>query len=112
MRERKRGQSRPRRPQIWKNAETPVRPPQLIMSEAIVCEPEPAAGAGKARGNASALPFVPKVSLLTGCQDKPYALGLAAALTAQEIPIDFIGSDQISGPEVRSNPFARFLNLR
>jgi hypothetical protein len=37
--------------------------------------------------------------LLTGGGDKPYALGIAAALTAAGIQVDFIGSDDL---EVRS----------
>ena len=52
------------------------------------------------------------VALLTGCADKPYALGLAAALTSRGLAIDFIGSDQINGPELQDNPRVRFLNLR
>jgi D-inositol-3-phosphate glycosyltransferase len=52
------------------------------------------------------------VALLTGCADKPYALGLAAALTSRGLAIDFIGSDQINGPELHDNPCVRFLNLR
>src|SRR4051812_16754395 len=84
----------------------------MLMSESIVCEPEPVPGSVKARAKVTAVAFRPEVALLTGCQDKPYALGLAAALTEQEIPIDFVGSDQISGPEVQSNALVRFLNLR
>jgi glycosyltransferase involved in cell wall biosynthesis len=53
-----------------------------------------------------------KVALLTGGGDKPYALGLAAALTAEGISIDFIGSDDLDVPELRKNSRVRFLNLR
>src|SRR5438132_9288933 len=52
------------------------------------------------------------VALLTGGGDKPYALGLAAALTSQGIFVDFIGSDDLSVPDVRNNPRVNFLNLR
>jgi Glycosyltransferase len=52
------------------------------------------------------------VALLTGGGDKPYALGLAAALTSQAIFVDFIGSDDLSVPDVRNNPRVNFLNLR
>lgn len=53
-----------------------------------------------------------KIALLTGGGDKPYALGLAWALTAQDISIDFIGSDYLDVPELRNSPQVRFLNLR
>jgi len=52
------------------------------------------------------------VALLTGGGDKPYALGLAAALTSQTIFVDFIGSDDLSVPDVLNNPRVNFLNLR
>ena len=52
------------------------------------------------------------VSLLTGGGDKPYALGMAAALTAAGITIDFIGSDELDVPELLRNPRVKFLNLR
>jgi D-inositol-3-phosphate glycosyltransferase len=53
-----------------------------------------------------------RIALLTGGADKPYALGLAAALKEKQIPIDFIGSDEINGPELHDTPLVRFLNLR
>lgn len=52
------------------------------------------------------------VSLLTGGGDKPYALGIAAALTSAGIQVDLIGSDDLSVPELLSNPRVNFLNLR
>jgi glycosyltransferase involved in cell wall biosynthesis len=54
----------------------------------------------------------PRVALLTGGGDKPYALGMAAALTSQGISIDFIGSDDLSVPELLTNRRVHFLNLR
>jgi D-inositol-3-phosphate glycosyltransferase len=54
----------------------------------------------------------PSVALLTGGGDKPYALGLAEALTSGGLSIDFIGSDDLDVPETRSNPHLNFLNLR
>jgi D-inositol-3-phosphate glycosyltransferase len=54
----------------------------------------------------------PRVSLLTGGGDKPYALGMAAALTSVGIHVDFIGSDDLSVPELLSNHSVNFLNLR
>lgn len=53
-----------------------------------------------------------QVAIFTGGLDKPYALGMAAALGGQQIPFDFIASDALDVPEVRANRFARFLNLR
>src|SRR5712692_7705946 len=53
-----------------------------------------------------------EVALLTGGGDKPYALGLAAALTSEGILLDFIGSDDLSVPELLSNCRVNFLNLR
>lgn len=52
------------------------------------------------------------VSLLTGGGDRPYAMGMAAALTSAGLTVDFIGSDDLSVPEVINNPRVRFLNLR
>ena len=53
-----------------------------------------------------------KVALLTGGGDKPYAVGMAAALTSEGISVDFIGSDDLGVPEVVNNPRVNFLNLR
>jgi D-inositol-3-phosphate glycosyltransferase len=53
-----------------------------------------------------------RIALLTGGGDKPYALGMAAALTSAGIHIDFVGSDELSVPELHGNPQVTFLNLR
>jgi glycosyltransferase involved in cell wall biosynthesis len=53
-----------------------------------------------------------RVALLTGGGDKPYALGLASTLIAQGITFDFIGSDEVDGPQLHENPLVRFFNLR
>jgi len=52
------------------------------------------------------------VALLTGGGDKHYALGMAAALTSGGISLDFIGSDDLSVPELLTNRRVNFLNLR
>ena len=52
------------------------------------------------------------VSLHTGGQDKPYAIGLAAALASVGVGVDFIGSDEVNGPELHGVPEIRYLNLR
>jgi glycosyltransferase involved in cell wall biosynthesis len=54
----------------------------------------------------------PRISLLTGGGDKPYALGMAAALTSAGVSLDFIGSDDLSVPDVLNDPRVNFLNLR
>lgn len=53
-----------------------------------------------------------RVALLTGGGDKPYALGMAAALTSVGTNVDFIGSDDLNVPELLDNPRVKFLNLR
>jgi glycosyltransferase involved in cell wall biosynthesis len=52
------------------------------------------------------------VAILTGGGDKPYALGLAAALTEKEVSLDFIGSDDLKVPQLLNNARVNFLNLR
>jgi len=52
------------------------------------------------------------IALLTGGDDKSYALGLASALGTQGISIDFIGSDKVDAPELHSTSLVNFLNLR
>jgi glycosyltransferase involved in cell wall biosynthesis len=52
------------------------------------------------------------ISLLTAGRDRPYALGLAAALAAAGAHFDFVGSDEVDSPELHISPQIRFLNLR
>jgi D-inositol-3-phosphate glycosyltransferase len=56
--------------------------------------------------------LTPYIALLTGGGDKPYALGMAAALTSAGIHVDFIGSDDLKVPELLSNSRIHFRNLR
>lgn len=53
-----------------------------------------------------------RVALLTGGADKPYALGLAKALTDKGIRLDFIGSSYVDSPELHGHPLINYLNLR
>jgi D-inositol-3-phosphate glycosyltransferase len=53
-----------------------------------------------------------KVGLLTGCQDRPYAFGLAMALISKGVSLDIIGSDEIDSPELHNTQNLRFLNFR
>jgi D-inositol-3-phosphate glycosyltransferase len=55
---------------------------------------------------------VPRVGLLTGGDDRSYAVGLATALIARGVHLDFIGSDAVDAPELHDSPFFRFFNLR
>jgi D-inositol-3-phosphate glycosyltransferase len=52
------------------------------------------------------------IALLTGGDDRPYALGMAAALVGQGISVDFIGSNKLDAPELHRTPLIAFLNLR
>ncbi len=51
------------------------------------------------------------VGLLTGCQDKSYALGLAMALSSKGVRTDVIGNDQVDSHEYHTTANLRFLNL-
>jgi D-inositol-3-phosphate glycosyltransferase len=53
-----------------------------------------------------------RIALLTGCQDRHYAFGLAMALASRGICLDVIGSDEVDCPEMHSTPKLNFLNLR
>jgi glycosyltransferase involved in cell wall biosynthesis len=53
-----------------------------------------------------------RIALLTGGWDKPYALGLASSLISQGVAFDFIGSNEVDGPELHQSPLVHFLNLR
>jgi glycosyltransferase involved in cell wall biosynthesis len=53
-----------------------------------------------------------QISILTAGRDRPYALGLAAALTAAGAQFDFVGSDEVDSPELHTSVQVRFLNLR
>lgn len=52
------------------------------------------------------------VALLTGGDDRTYALGLATALISRGTALDVIGSDDLDCPEFREKPGLTFLNLR
>ena len=41
-----------------------------------------------------------EIGLLTGCQDRPYAFGLAMALVSKGVAVDIIGGDEIDSPEL------------
>jgi D-inositol-3-phosphate glycosyltransferase len=53
-----------------------------------------------------------EVCLLTGGDDRPYALGMASTLASRAINVDFIGSNKLDAPELHRTPRIAFLNLR
>ncbi len=53
-----------------------------------------------------------RVCLLTGGDDRPYALGMVAALTARKICVDFIASDKLDAIQLHRTPLVSFYNLR
>lgn len=61
--------------------------------------------------DAASSPAPLDIALLTGGQDRHYAVGLGMALIEQNIALDVIGSDEIDGPEFEGNPHVRFRNL-
>lgn len=65
----------------------------------------------KAKVPADSQPGI-EVGLLTGCQDRPYAFGLAIALVGKGIHLDVVGSDEIDSPELHATLHLRFLNFR
>lgn len=58
------------------------------------------------------VPLGIQAALLTGCQDRHYAFGLAMALASKGVQLDIIGNDEIDSPEFHSTRNLRFLNFR
>jgi D-inositol-3-phosphate glycosyltransferase len=52
------------------------------------------------------------VALLTGGDDRSYALGLTSSLLAHGVYVDFIGSDKMDALELHNTRQVNFLNLR
>jgi len=76
-----------------------------------VCEGD-ASAVGEAQTVHSAMCPAPlEVALLTGGQDRHYAVGLGTALMDQNVALDVIGSDEVDGPEFHANSRGHFLNL-
>jgi D-inositol-3-phosphate glycosyltransferase len=53
-----------------------------------------------------------EVALLTGCQDRHYAFGLAMSLVSRGVRLDIIGSDEVDCAEMHATPRLKFFNLR
>jgi glycosyltransferase involved in cell wall biosynthesis len=84
----------------------------MIMQTSSVAEPYTAQ---EIEAQEQAIPDSPsriEIGLLTGCQDRPYAFGLAMALISQGVHLDIIGSDEIDSPELHTTPNLRFFNFR
>jgi D-inositol-3-phosphate glycosyltransferase len=64
-----------------------------------------------APGEDTKAPTKLEIGLLTGCQDRPYAFGLATALASRGVYVDIVGGDEIDSPELRNTPNLTFLNL-
>jgi glycosyltransferase involved in cell wall biosynthesis len=77
---------------------------------ALVCEPVDLVAPGL-RPGVKTCPTPLSAVLLTGGQDPHYAVGLATALTDENVTLDVIGSDELDVPAFRENPRVRFLNL-
>lgn len=52
-----------------------------------------------------------EIALLTGCQDKSYALGLAMALSSKDVRTDVIGNDRVDSQEYHTIRNLKFLNF-
>ena len=57
-------------------------------------------------------PRTVRVALLTGGDDKSYAVGLTAALITKNVELDFIGSNNLDEPWLHEASLVHFLNLR
>ena len=99
----------------WTEGRSPVLDPESSVigpPPKPVAEPVESPVINAQRSTLNAQLSTARVALLTGGGDKPYALGMAAALTSAGITVDFIGSDDLSVPELLSNSQVNFLNLR
>jgi glycosyltransferase involved in cell wall biosynthesis len=71
---------------------------------------EQALDRGAAHQSPAAVPEI-KVSLLTGGLDKPYVMGLTAALVSHGVSLEVIGNSTLDGPEMHSTGQLSFLSL-
>jgi D-inositol-3-phosphate glycosyltransferase len=84
----------------------------MIMQTSIVAEKSAAQEAEIQKQPIRNSSLAIEIGLLTGCQDRPYAFGLAIALVSKGVGVDVIGSDDIDSPELHATPNLRFLNFR
>lgn len=81
-----------------------------VTGEAAVCE-QSAAIRPRSQVDTANGPALLEIGLLTGGQDRHYAVGLGTALMEHNVALDVIGSDEIDGPEFHGNPRVQFRNL-
>src|SRR5579863_2979118 len=84
----------------------------MIMQTSVVAEKSSATEAEVLKRPVPDSSLALEIGLLTGCQDRPYAFGLAMALVAKGVGVDVIGGDEIDSPELHVTPNLRFLNFR
>jgi len=84
----------------------------MIMQTSSIAEKPPAREVEVQRQRMPDSPLGIEIGLLTGCQDRPYAFGLATALISKAVSVDVIGGDEQDSPELHVTPDLRFLNLR
>jgi D-inositol-3-phosphate glycosyltransferase len=89
-----------------------VTGPSSGLSAPSSAAPSACADARPSEAEGVSVPSTLHVALLTGGGDKPYALGLATALSSHNISLEFIGSDDLGVPELLTNSRIKFLNLR
>src|SRR5262252_6457975 len=69
--------------------------------------PRPAAETAHSRESRLA-----NIALLTAGKDRPYALGLSAALIEKGISFEVLGSNFVDSPFLHDNPLVTYRNLR
>jgi D-inositol-3-phosphate glycosyltransferase len=84
----------------------------MIMQTSSLAEKSPIKEAKGQKQSAPDSSLGIEIGLLTGCQDRPYAFGLAMALASKGVGVDVVGSDDIDSPELHVTPNLRFLNFR
>ncbi len=87
-------------------------PVWIFLLLAVVAPSDAPGLGGEAQGDPiSGLPAEFDVALLTGGQDRPYAVGMATAMAAQGVCMEIIGNDLVDSPEFHTTPKLKFLNL-
>ena len=81
------------------------------MQANYVSEKSPTKGLDTLEQVVSRSPVGIELGLLTGCQDRPYAYGLAMALISKGVSVDVIGGDEMESPDLYTTPRLSFLNL-
>jgi glycosyltransferase involved in cell wall biosynthesis len=83
----------------------------MLQTNSVVEEPSANEVEVQKEVTSAALPVI-DMALLTGCQDRHYAFGLATALVAHRVHVEIIGGDEIDSPELHVTANLRFMNFR